>query len=116
MAVADKPYGPFKPLANSIEGVKGIDPGVLIDKDGSAYLYYSLDKIFVAKLKPNMVEIEGEPKVIDNLPKKGLQEGPFVFERNGTYYLTYPHVANKIERLEYATSTSPLGPFKLGVA
>jgi hypothetical protein len=112
VAIADKPYGPFKPLETPIEGVKGIDPGVLIDKDGSAYLFYSLDKIYVAKLKPNMTEIEGEPKVLDNLPKKGLQEGPFAFERNGIYYLTYPHVANKIERLEYATSTSPLGPYQ----
>ena len=112
VAVADKPYGPFKPLATFIEGVKGIDPGVLIDKDGSAYLYYSLNKIFVVKLKPNMTEIEGEPRVIDNLPTKGLLEGPFTFEHNGTYYLTYPHVENKIERLEYATSTSPMGPFK----
>jgi hypothetical protein len=111
VAIADKPYGPFKPLDTPIAGVHGIDPGVLIDKDGSAYLFYSLDKIFVAKLKPNMTEIEGEPKVIDNLPKKGLQEGPFAFERNGVYYLTYPHVANKIERLEYATSTSPMGPY-----
>lgn len=112
VATADKPYGPFKPLATPIEGVKGIDPAVLIDKDGSAYLYYSLDKIFVARLKPNMLEIEGEPRVFDNLPKKGLQEGPFVFERNGIYYLTYPHVANKTERLEYATSRSPMGPFE----
>ncbi len=112
VAVADKPDGPFKPMATPIEGVNGIDPSVLIDKDGSAYLYYSLNKIFVAKLKPNMLEIEGEPKVIDNLPTKGLLEGPFAFERNGIYYLTYPHVENKTERLEYATSTSPLGPFK----
>src|SRR5688572_28443324 len=112
VAIANKPYGPFKPMPTPIEGVKGIDPSVLIDKDGSAYLYYSLDKIFVARLKPNMLEIEGEPAVFDNLPKKGLQEGPFVFERNGVYYLTYPHVANKTERLEYATSTSPMGPFK----
>jgi hypothetical protein len=35
-----------------------------------------------------------------------------VFERNGLYYLTYPHVANKTERLEYATASSPMGPFK----
>lgn len=112
VAVADKPYGPFKPLDTPIEGVRGIDPAVLIDKDGSAYLFYSLDRIYVARLKPNMTEIEGEPRVIDELPKKGLQEGPFVFERQGTYYLTYPHVENKIERLEYATSTSPMGPFK----
>jgi hypothetical protein len=112
VATADQPYGPFKPMPTYIEGVKGIDPAVLIDKDGSAYLYYSLDRIFVARLKPNMLAIEGEPAVFDNLPKKGLQEGPFVFERNGIYYLTYPHVANKTERLEYATSTSPMGPFK----
>jgi len=112
VAIADKPYGPFKPQATYIEGVKGIDPAVHIDKDGSAYLYYSLDKIYAARLKPNMLEIEGEPTVFDNLPKKGLQEGPFVFERNGVYYLTYPHVENKTERLEYATSTSPMGPFK----
>jgi hypothetical protein len=112
VAIADKPHGPFRPQATPIEGVKGIDPAVLIDKDGSAYLYYSLDKIFVAKLKPNMLEIDGEPQVFDYLPKQGLQEGPFVFERNGIYYLTYPHVQNKTERLEYAISTSPMGPFK----
>ncbi len=113
VAVADTPTGPFKPLPAPIEKVKGIDPGVLVDKDGSAYLFWSgNDKLFAAKLKPDMTEIEGEPQAIDNLPKKGLQEGPFVFERNGTYYLTYPHVANKIERLEYATSSSPLGPFQ----
>ena len=113
VAIADHPYGPFKPLEAPIEGVRGIDPGVLIDKDGSAYLYWSgMDKLWAAKLKPNMTEIEGEPKTFDYLPKKGLQEGPFAFERDGTYYLTYPHVANKIERLEYATSKSPLGPFE----
>ncbi len=112
VAIADKPYGPFKPVATPIEGVNGIDPAVLIDKDGSAYLFYAAKKIFVAKLKPNMLEIEGEPTVIDNLPAKGLLEGPFVFERNGIYYLTYPHVENKTERLEYATSTSATGPFK----
>jgi len=112
VAVADKPYGPFKPLSTPIEGVRGIDPNVLIDKDGTAYLYYSLGKIYVAKLKPNMTEIDGEPTVIDNLPTKGLLEGPFAFERNGIYYLTYPHVENQRERLEYATSTSPMGPFK----
>jgi hypothetical protein len=112
VAVSDKPDGPFKPLPTYIQGVKGIDPNVLIDKDGTAYLYYSLDKIYVAKLKPNMTEIEGEAVVIDNLPTQGLLEGPFVFERKGTYYLTYPHVENKIERLEYATSNSPMGPFK----
>jgi len=79
VAIADKPYGPFKAVATPIKGVNGIDPAVLIDKDGSAYLFYAAKKIFVAKLKPNMLEIEAEPTVIDNLPAKGLLEGPFVF-------------------------------------
>jgi hypothetical protein len=112
VAVSDTPHGPFKAEPTYIEGVSGIDPSVLIDKDGSAYLFYSLNRIFVARLKPNMREIEGTPQVIDNLPTKGLLEGPFVFERKGIYYLTYPHEETKGERLEYATSTSPMGPYK----
>lgn len=38
VAVADQPQGPFTPLASYIEGVSGIDPAVLIDRDGSAYV------------------------------------------------------------------------------
>ncbi|MEJ2082533.1 MAG: family 43 glycosylhydrolase, partial [Acidobacteriota bacterium] len=112
VAVSDKPYGPFKPEAKPIEGVLGIDPCVFIDKDGKAYIYYSLNKIFVAPLKDNMLELAGEPQVIGNLPTEGLIEGPFTFERNGIYYLTYPHVENKTERLEYAIGKSPMGPFE----
>ncbi|WP_222841466.1 family 43 glycosylhydrolase [Hymenobacter sp. BT188] len=113
VAVADKPTGPFVPQPLPIKNVRGIDPNVFIDKDGQAYLYWSQGDIFGAKLKENMLELASEPKTLGELPTKGLKEGPYVFERNGTYYLTYPHVANKTERLEYATSTSPLGPFKV---
>jgi hypothetical protein len=59
-----------------------------------------------------MLELASEPIILGELPNKGLKEGPYLFERNGTYYLTYPHVDKKTERLEYATSKSPLGPFK----
>lgn len=111
VAVADKPYGPFKPEEKPLAGAGGIDPGVLIDKDGSAYLFWARGRISVAKLKDNMLELDGQPHVITNLPTAGLIEGPFPFERNGIYYLTYPHVQNKIERLEYATSTNPMGPY-----
>lgn len=113
VAIADSPTGPFRVQPEPIAGVQGIDPGVFIDKDGGAYMYWGFrDRLYAAKLKDNMLEIEGEPRLIDELPKKGLQEGPFVFERNGIYYFTYPHVENKTERIEYATSTSPLGPFE----
>jgi hypothetical protein len=72
-----------------------------------------MGQIFVAKLKENMLELDSEPMVIENLPQKGLKEGPWVFERNGIYYLTFPHVENRIERLEYAIGNSPVGPFKM---
>ena len=112
VAVADNPAGPFTPQPDPIKNVQGIDPNVFIDKDGQAYLYFAKGKIYAAKLKDNMLELASEPVVIGDLPTKGLVEGPFLFERNGKYYLTYPHVQNKIERLEYAIADSPMGPFK----
>lgn len=112
VAVADHPAGPFTPEPKPIAGAKGIDPCVFIDKDGGAFLYWARGRISVAKLKDNMVELDSQPQVITNLPTHGLIEGPFVFERNGIYYLTYPHVQTTIERLEYSTSSNPLGPFK----
>jgi len=113
VAIADKPEGPYKVQPEPIKGVKGIDPNVFIDKDGQAYLYWSQGNIYGAKLKENMTELASEPVKFDNLPEKGLKEGPYLFERNGAYYLTYPHVENKIERLEYAMGNNPLGPFKV---
>jgi hypothetical protein len=112
VAVGDKPTGPFVPQPEPIKDVRGIDPNVFIDKDGQAYLYWSAGNIYGAKLKANMLELDSEVKTLGELPTKGLKEGPYLFERNGIYYLTYPHVENKTERLEYATSNSPLGPFK----
>jgi len=59
-----------------------------------------------------MVELDSEVQRIPDLPTQGLVEGPFVFERNGIYYLTYPHEVDGAERLEYATGSSPMGPFQ----
>jgi beta-xylosidase len=38
---------------------------------------------------------------------------PDCIERNGIYYMTYPHVQDKIERLEYTMSDNPMGPFNV---
>jgi len=114
VAIADKPYGPFVPQSQPIAGIHGIDPNVQIDKDGQAYIYWAQGNLYGAKLKPNMVELASDPVKLMGFPEKGLKEGPYLFERKGIYYMTYPHVANKIERLEYAMSDNPLGPFKYG--
>jgi hypothetical protein len=112
VAVADQPYGPFVPQDKPIKGVSGIDPCVFIDKDGQAYIYWSGFGLSIAKLKDNMLELASEPVKITNLPDAGLREGPFLFERNGKYYYTYPWVQNKIESLVYAMGDSPMGPFE----
>ena len=113
VAVADKPEGPYVPQPEPIKGIFGIDPNVLIDHDGQAYIYWSMRNIYVAKLKANMLELDSEPQIIANLPDKGLKEGPWVFERDGIYYLTFPHVENNTERLEYAMGNNPMGPFEM---
>jgi hypothetical protein len=113
VAFSDNPYGPFIPEPDPILNVHGIDPCPFIDKDGQAYLYWTARNIYVARLKDNMTELASEPQIINNLPEQGLKEGPFVFERDGIYYLTFPHVQNKTECLEYAMGKSPFGPFKV---
>ncbi|MFN3801764.1 family 43 glycosylhydrolase [Belliella pelovolcani] len=112
VAVADTPEGPYRPESNPIDHVHGIDPNVFIDHDGQAYLYWSQHHFFGAKLNSNMLELDSEVITLKDFPDEGLKEGPFVFERNGIYYMTYPHVANKTERIEYATADNPLGPFE----
>ena len=118
VAIADKPEGPYIPVDKPIAGATGIDPCTFIDKDGQgqAYLYWCGRGMWMAKLKPNMIELDGEPQQVQGLPEGGgLKEGPFVFERNGIYYYTYPWVKNNTtELLYYCTANNPMGPFKDG--
>lgn len=110
VAVADKPEGPFRPMPRFIDGVRGIDPCVLVDTDGQSYLYWSGRGMSVAKLKNNMTELDSEPSQVEGLPD-GFKEGPFVFKRNGIYYFTFPWVKDKTETLAYAMGDNPMGPF-----
>ena len=112
VAVADKPYGPFTPQESPIKGVMGIDPCVLIDDDGTSYIYWSGMGLSGSKLKDNMLELEGRPTRVDKDLPHGFKEGPFAFKRDGKYYLTYPWVRENTETLAYAMSDSPLGPFE----
>ena len=110
VAIGNKPEGPFIPEGEPIKGVNGIDPCVLVDKSGEAYIYWSGRGMQVAKLQDNMTELSGTPKMIEGLPE-GFKEGPFVFERKGIYYFTFPWVQDKTETLAYAMGDHPMGPF-----
>lgn len=114
VAVADRPEGPFAPQPEPVEGVMGIDPCVLQCSDGSAYLIWSGMGLRGAKLKDNMLELDGAGVLLDEDLPKGFKEGPFAFEHKGKFYLTYPWVRkeNGTEALAYAMSDNPLGPYE----
>jgi arabinoxylan arabinofuranohydrolase len=90
-----------------------IDPCVFVDDDGQAYFYYGGGNVCKGgKLKANMMEIDGEMKTMSGL--SDFHEGTWVHKRNGVYYLSYAdnhNEAGKDNRLRYATSNSPLGPW-----
>ena len=74
--------GDFTQCKDYIKGVSGIDPGLLLDDDGKAYLYFGGgQELFVAPLKDNMKEIAAEPIKVEGLPA-GYKEGSFPFKYN----------------------------------
>lgn len=128
VAVADSPYGPFhdpigRPLVQAEWG--NIDPTVLVDDDGQAYLYWGNPDCFYVKLNENMISYSGDivrvPMTEDSFgkregdPKRATlyEEGPWLYKRDGLYYLFF--AAGPIpEHLGYATGKSPMGPWKNG--
>ena len=112
VGVSKSPEGPFKWGKNYIQGVDGIDPGILVDDDGKVYMYYAGGRTLKAvKLNDNMKEIDGKPIKIEGLPA-GYVEGPFPFKYKNKYYLTYAHVfPQEGYTIGYSTSDTPLGPY-----
>ncbi|AUP80535.1 family 43 glycosylhydrolase [Flavivirga eckloniae] len=112
VATATSPEGPYTLEKDYIKGVNGIDPNVLIDDDGRAYLYFGGGKtLFVAELNEDMKSIKGTAKKIENLPE-GYKEGSFMFKKDGVYYFTFPHDKSGSEEIAYATGKNPMGPFE----
>lgn len=115
VAESDAPAGPFK-RATRIEGMEGIDPGVFIDDDGQAYIYWGqFDAVRAARLNPDMRTIDMSSVVQPlSVAEHNFHEGSSVRKHNGIYYYVYADTGRHGERptcLGYATSTSPLGPF-----
>lgn len=114
IAVSDKPASDFVVLNTPLKGLPEsgyIDPCVFIDDDGQAYFYYGGGgHCFGAKLKDNMIELDGALQPMTGL--YDFHEGTWVFKRNDLYYLTYADNNGGANQLRYAISTSPLGPWK----
>lgn len=125
VAVSDSPAGPFtdalgRPLVST--GTGDIDPTVFIDDDGQAYLYWGNPNLYYVKLNQNMISYSGGivkvplttagfgTRTGDSNRATLYEEGPWIYKRNGLYYLIYAS-GGIPEYISYSTSTSPVGPW-----
>jgi hypothetical protein len=97
VAVSDSPTGPFVDARGTALVTNDmtkespipwddIDPAVFIDDDGQAYLYWGNTVMKYAKLKPNMIEIDGP---IHTVGLDNFVEAAYLHKHKGTYYLSY---------------------------
>ena len=129
IAESDSPLGPFVQKESKIVTGPGkqIDPFIFMD-NGKIYLYHVRltkgNRIYVARMKDDLSDIEPGTAVeciSASQPWENtanvtwpVAEGPTVIKRNELYYLFYS--ANDYRNVDYAmgyaTSVSPLGPWK----
>lgn len=119
VATSDSPKGPFtNPKEIYLKNMNQIDPAVFLDDDGQAYYIWGQFQAKIAKLKPNMIEMD-TTTIVDNLVTEKehfYHESGYMIKRNGIYYLVYADMSRKgmPTCIGYSTSKSPLGPFKYG--
>lgn len=129
VAVADSPAGPYhdpirKPL---VKGWFKIDPTVMIDDNGQAYLFYGNNMLWYTKLTKSMTAITGGEKEVttkdesafgpykgynnDGTPKTNFEEASWIYKKNGKYYLEYA-AGGVPEHWAYSTADKITGPWK----
>lgn len=135
VAVADSPEGPYidplgKPLIPGRFGF--IDPTVFIDDDDQAYLFWGNNGLWYCMLNKDMITLGSDIMNVEGLNdedafgplvmkrdyatntrkmKTGFEEGPWVFKRNGTYYMVYA-AGGVPEHMAYSTASDIKGPWK----
>ncbi|WFE61791.1 family 43 glycosylhydrolase [Micromonospora sp. WMMD712] len=123
VGVADSPTGPFRDaIGRPLVGNGEIDPNVMIDDDGQAYLYWGNPNLWYVKLNADMVSYAGSPTKIPlttagfgtrtgNASRPTLyEEGPWVYKRNGMYYNVFAAECCS-EFIGYSTAPGPTGPW-----
>lgn len=127
VATAKSPMGPFrqeKMEPMSPESIR-IDGHVFEDDDGKRYFYYVSfnegNEIWGGRLNDDMVSVDPDSLRLMVKPDQPWErhqwpvaEGPEMLKHKGVYYLTYSgsHFENPEYAVGYATSDSPLGPWK----
>ncbi|MGO4696406.1 family 43 glycosylhydrolase [Paenibacillus sp. 2TAB26] len=112
VATSQKPGSGFKDQGyiSGLGGFALIDPCVLVDDDGRAYMYYGGgSRCEGGELNDDMMSINGEMREMEGL--EDFHEAAWVFKRADLYYLTYADNLDGNNRMRYATSKHPLGPW-----
>lgn len=131
VAVSDSPTGPFRDAIGKPLYEDGkwdhIDPTVMIDDDGQAWLMWGNPRVYYLRLNRDMVSYEGTVGMLPmteeafgspamNEREKGKKykdsyvEGPWLSKRNGTYQLLYA-AGGVPEHIAYSTAPHPTGPW-----
>lgn len=122
VAVSDSPLGPFLDAKGSAligdemtpkgtHSWEDIDPTVFTDDDGTTWIAWGNRQCYIAKLKANMIELDGP---ITEITPPHFEEGPWLHKRGEIYYLTYASLdrtKQKDEHVSYATAPSIRGPW-----
>ncbi|GAA0481716.1 hypothetical protein Ade02nite_57240 [Paractinoplanes deccanensis] len=128
VAVSDTPTGPWAdhiggplisqrvPSANDIEN---IDPTILVEGQRVFVYWGTFGQLRMLEFQADMKTPVGTQRAVTGLT--GYFEAPWLFERDGTYYLAYAGnnagptspctPANYHACIAYATSSSPQGPW-----
>jgi len=140
VAVSDSPTGPFRDAIGKPLFENGswdhIDPTVMIDDDGQAWLMWGNPRIYYLKLNKDMISYSGELGMIDMTEegfgapsmdkrekdkkyKDNYTEGPWLRKVDASKYKVDPAKVYQLlyaaggvpEHISYSTAPSPLGPW-----
>ncbi|MFC6103302.1 family 43 glycosylhydrolase [Olivibacter domesticus] len=130
-ASSNSPVGPWtsllpdnKPVVPNhfVPNVITLDGQTFLDDDGKMYMYWGTWGIYpnsgcgMGLLNADMKSF-AKTDIIPNTIAKDFFEAPFMFKRNGIYYLMYSaeHCEDASYKVHYVMSkTGPLGPFTYG--
>ena len=140
VAVSDSPTGPFRDAIGKPLFENGswdhIDPTVMIDDDGQAWLMWGNPRVYYLKLNEDMISYSGELGMLDMTEegfgapsadkrekdkkyKDNYTEGPWLRKVDKSRYKADPSKAYQLlyaaggvpEHISYSTAPSPIGPW-----